>query len=161
MLVSAHPTKSLNFNVTPNFFYNKIESRDASLGFVNRKGIFTWSLNSSLSWSLLKNTLVQLNFNYHANRYTSQGLVYSNWVLNGGVRQNLVKGKLSLVFSASDIFKSLRQKTDLLTSSLYQISVNTRNSQVFYFGFVYRFGKLNTSKKTEDDFDYDNNGGAD
>jgi hypothetical protein len=71
-----------------------------------------------------------------------------------GLRQDLFKNKLSIVATVSDVFSTLKQKADLTTKFLIQNQLTSRDAQVFYIGFNYRFGK--TTKKTEDKMQFDN-----
>ena len=107
------------------------------------------SANFNATFTLTKNTLWQVSCNYRSARLTPQGKTSGNFVLNSGIRQDLLKKKFSLILTVTDIFKTLRQKTDFSSFYLKQNSFSKRDSRIIYLGISYRFGK--TIKKTEDE----------
>jgi hypothetical protein len=70
-------------------------------------------------------------------------------VLNMGMRQDLFKNKISLTVTASDLFASLRQKTELNTPTLKQTSLNRRDGRIIFIGISYRFGIIKKEKEDE------------
>jgi len=70
------------------------------------------------------------------------------------LRQDLMKNKLSVVATLSDVFSTLKQKSDLTSKFLIQNQLTSRDAQVFYIGFNYRFGS--TTKKADDKMQFDN-----
>ena len=111
--------------------------------------------NANLNFSFTKTTMLQTSINYRSKRQTPQGIIYPSFVVNFGARQDLFKSKLSVTATLSDAFKTLHQKNILNSAELYQVSVNTRDAQVFYFGLIYHFGF--TPKKKEEKIQYDDN----
>jgi outer membrane receptor protein involved in Fe transport len=153
VIFSARPFKFFNANLSSNIFYNTINAEN--LGFSNKKSIFSMNLNANLNFSFTKTTMLQTSINYRSKRQTPQGIIYPSFVVNFGARQDLFKSKLSVTATLSDAFKTLHQKNILSSAELYQVSVNTRDAQVFYFGLIYHFGF--TPKKKEEKIQYDDN----
>ena len=90
--------------------------------------------------NLAKATMMQVNGNYRSARLTPQGENHPSFVVNLGARQDLFSDKISLMFTVSDIFRTLKNKTDLDTGWLVQDSVNSRDSRLVFFGLTYHFG---------------------
>ena len=71
-----------------------------------------------------------------------------------GIRQDLFKKKISVLLAASDILRTLREKSELNTAYIQQLSTRRRDAQILYLGVSYRFGKI--IKKTEEKMQFDN-----
>jgi hypothetical protein len=76
-------------------------------------------------------------------------------VANFGVKQDLVKEKLSAIFSISDLFNSRIQKSQLRTDWLDSDSKRRRDARLFYIGLMYHFGK-SAKRNAKKMFEYDN-----
>jgi len=74
--------------------------------------------------------------------------------VNAGFRQEFFDGKLTLVVTGADLFKTLRRRLELDTPALTQTVVNTRDSRIFYLGLTYHFGAM-PKKSKEDQLHYD------
>lgn len=152
LIVSAKPTKTITANLSANGFYNTI-----NFGTVNapvKKSIFAMSINFNASFNILPTTMYQLTCIYRSARQTIQGMFDPTFVTNMGLRQELFKNKLSMVITLSDVFSTLKQKSFLTSQFLNQQSLNSRDAQVFYIGFNYRFGR--STKKVDEKMQFDN-----
>ena len=99
---------------------------------------------------------MQISCNYRSPRLTPQGKMFGNFVLNAGFRQDLLKQKLSVTLTASDLLNTLKQKMELNTPYLQQVSIGRRDARIIYLGISYRFGKL-IKKQNEEKLQFDNN----
>jgi iron complex outermembrane recepter protein len=114
------------------------------------------SNNFISTFAITKKLMLQISCNYRSSRLTAQGKAYSSFVLNTGMLQYLFKKKVFVTLTASDLFKTLRQKTELTTLDLKQVSIGRRDARIIYLGISYRFGK--TGKKLNDEkLQFDNN----
>ncbi|MBC7875380.1 MAG: TonB-dependent receptor, partial [Ferruginibacter sp.] len=147
LIFSAKAGKFFSSNLSSNLFYNKIDASE--LGYTNNKTIVSMSTSFNSSFTITKTTMAQLSCNYRSARLTPQGKSYGSFVLNTGIRQDLFKKKVSLTLTASDLFKTQRQKTELNLPGLKQVSVGRRDARIIYLGLSYRFGKM--IKKTPDE----------
>jgi len=152
LVVSAKPTKTITANLSTNIFYNTINF--GTISAPDKKSIWSSNTNFNASASITKTTLFQFTCIYRSGRQTIQGFFHPTFVVNMGLRQDLMKNKLSVVATLSDVFSTLKQKADLTTKFLIQNQLTSRDAQVFYIGFNYRFGK--TTKKAEDKMQFDN-----
>ena len=114
------------------------------------------SVNFNSTVTLTKTTMWQISCNYRSARLTAQGKSFGSFVFNTGLRQDLFKKKVSVTLAASDLFKTLKQKTELNTQYLKQMSVGRRDARIIYLGISYRFGKM-TKKQNEEKLQFDNN----
>ena len=145
--------KIFNTNMSVNGFYEEIDA--SNLGYANNKSTITWSGNISCNLNFPTSTMVQLNSNYRSSRLTPQGKTSPTFVVNLGIRQDVFDDKLSLIFTWSDIFNTLKRETVLDTQWLHQISISRRNSQTLYLGVTYHLGN-NNKKSKEKALQYDN-----
>lgn len=152
LVISAKPTKMITANLSANVFYNTINF--GTTAAPDKKSIWSSNTNFNASASISKTTMFQFTCIYRSGRQTIQGFFDPTFVVNMGLRQDLFKNKLSIVATVSDVFSTLKQKADLTTKFLIQNQLTSRDAQVFYIGFNYRFGK--TTKKAEDKMQFDN-----
>ncbi|MBL0180803.1 MAG: TonB-dependent receptor [Chitinophagaceae bacterium] len=154
LIFSAKAGKFFSANLSSNFFYEKIDA--SSLGYSNRKSIVSMSLNYNSTFVFSPTTFLQLSCNYRSARLTPQGKTFGTFVLNAGMRQDLLKKKMSVILTISDLFKTLQYKTELNSAYLNQTAVGKRDAQIFYLGISYRFGKA-VKKSNEVKLQFDNN----
>ena len=113
------------------------------------------SSNFNAAAAITKTTMWQVSCNYRSARLTPQGKSFGTFVLNTGLRQDLFKKKVSITLTASDIFKTLNQKSELNTPYLKQTSIGRRDARIIYLGLSYRFGKM-IKKTNEEKLQFDN-----
>lgn len=152
LIISAHPVSWFNSSLSGNFFYNQIDA--SNLGYVGRKNIVSFSANLNSSFIFFKSLMLQVSSNYRAARLTPQGKSYPAFVLNTGLRKDMLKNKMSVTFAASDLFATLRQRVYLHSSYFNQVSINRRDGPILYLGINYRFGV--TKKQKEEKLQFDN-----
>lgn len=151
VIMSAKAGKFLTANLSTNLFYNQIEA--TNLGYIGNKDIIAFSSNFNSTITFTKNTMAQVSAIFYSSRVTPQGKRYPSFVLNAGIRQDFFKKKMSFILTASDILRSLYQKTELNTLYMKQQAIGRRDGQVVYIGLSYRFGK--SIKKTEEKLEFD------
>jgi outer membrane receptor protein involved in Fe transport len=147
IIVSAKAGKSFSSNFSTNFFYNQVSA--TNLGYFGNRNILSFSSNLNSTLIVVPNTMMQLSAIYYSPRLTPQGKKYPTFVLSTGIRQDLLKKKMSVIITASDILKTLWQKAELNTAYLRQTSIGRRDAQIIYLGFSYRFGKSIKQPKEE------------
>ncbi|TSA28891.1 MAG: TonB-dependent receptor [Ignavibacteriales bacterium] len=140
-------------NLSGNAFYEKIDA--SNLGFSKDKSTITYSGNMSCNANLSSTTMLQINSNYRSSRLTPQGEFKPSFVFNLGIRQDLFDDKLSVVFTISDIFKTLNREMNFDTSWMKQNTINSRDSRIMYLGITYHLGKP-SKKAKEKTIQYDN-----
>jgi outer membrane receptor protein involved in Fe transport len=154
LILSAKAGKFFSAGLSTNFFYNKIDA--SNLGYIKNKSIYSATMNLNTNFNLTKSSILQLTGNYRSARLTPQGNIHPVIIVNTGMRQDLAKGKLSMTLTASDLFSSNRQRSELDIPYLKQSAVNKRDGLIVYFGISYRFGII--KKQKEEKLQFDNGG---
>ena len=152
LIFSAKAGKFFSSNLSTNFFYNQINA--TNLGYFDNKTIISFSTNFNSTFTITPTTMLQVSANYRSARLTPQGKNYPSFVLNMGIRQDMFKKKVSVILAASDILRTLQQKSELNATYLKQTSIGRRDAQIVYLGISYRFGKL--IKKADEKMQFDN-----
>ena len=151
LIFSAKAAGVFSASFSTNVFYNRIDA--TNLGYIQNKSIYSASANLTTTFTLSKTSMLQISSNYRSPRLTPQGKIYPTFVLNAGMRQDLAKNKVSITLTASDILASLKQKTELNTPYLKQVSVGKRDGRIVYLGVSYRFGIIKKAKDDKLQFD--------
>jgi len=99
--------------------------------------------------------MMQLNSNFVSEKLTPQGKRLPSFVMNMGFRQELLNKKAALIFTVSDLFKSLRNNSLVDTPELYQKVIRRRSARMIYAGISYSFGKQ-LKKQKENSLKFDN-----
>jgi outer membrane receptor protein involved in Fe transport len=147
MIVSASIGDVVTSHISGNAYYSQIDA--SNLGYSANKSTVTWSGAFTANVHLTQSSMMQLNSNYSSARLTPQGEYRPSYAVNIGLRQELMDGKVSLVATMADIFKTQRREYELTTPLLTQTVINARDSRIFYIGFTYHFGA--PAKKSKDD----------
>jgi hypothetical protein len=145
VVISGKLWEIISLNLSTNAYYEEIDA--SNLGFSNRKSTTSWSGSLNANFNVSKGTILQVNSNYRSARLTPQGKIAPNYVVNMGARQDLFDDKLSIIFTVSDIFRTLNSSTDLHTDWLSQNSVSSRDSRVVYLGLTYHLGGFTKNSK--------------
>lgn len=151
LIFSAKGGKWFSANLSSNFFYNRINA--TNLGYIQNKSIYSMTANLISNFIITKTTMFQLSTNYRSARLTPQGKTYPTFVMNLGLRKDFLKNKLSATLTASDIFNSLQQRTELTTPYLHQVTISKRDGFIGYLGISYRFGVIKKVKEEKLQFD--------
>lgn len=155
LIFSAKAGKYFSSNLSTNLFYNQINA--TNLGYFDQRNIIAFSTNFNSTVTVTPTTMAQISAVYYSPRLTPQGKKYPAFVLNAGMRQDFFKKKMSVTFTASDILRTLWQKTELNTTYLKQLATGRRDGQIIYIGISYRFGKIKKSAADEK-LQFDNSG---
>ncbi|HTY37257.1 MAG TPA: TonB-dependent receptor [Bacteroidota bacterium] len=146
--------KIMTANLSANAFYEQIDA--SNLGYASKKSTISWNGNMNCNVNLTKSTMIQVNGNYRSARLTPQGESRPSYVVNLGLRQELLDSKLTLIFTIADAFQTLNGQRDLNSPLLNEHSFNSRDTRVTFFGVTYHFGVAPKSSK-EKAFQYDDN----
>lgn len=151
-VVSGSVANFLSTQLSLNGFYNQIDA--SNLGYNVKSSAYSWSGTLSFNFNISSSTMFQVNSNYRSIRLTPQGEIGPSYAVNFGVRQDLFNERISLILTASDIFKTLKQNTTLNTPLLDDYSTRQRDGQIVYLGVTYHIGK---SEKKKEKMEYDDN----
>lgn len=144
--------KDLTLNFSSNAFYSEIDA--SNLGYSANRSAIAWNAKLNASWHATKADLVQFNTNYTAKRLTAQGDRMPTYIANVGLRHDFADKKTAFVFTVSDLFNSLKERSVINTPTLHDDITRRRSSRIVYAGFIYNFGKA-TKKKKDDAIQFD------
>jgi hypothetical protein len=150
LVVSSSVANLFSTQFSVNGFYDQIDA--SNLGYYVKSSAWSWEGTLSFNFNVTKSTMFQINSRYRSLRLTPQGESSPSYVVNCGLRQDLLNDRVSLVLTASNIFNSMKWKNTLDTIDLYDYSVRNRDSRIVYFGITYHFGKPD---KKQDKMEYD------
>jgi outer membrane receptor protein involved in Fe transport len=153
LILSGSVNGLLTSYLSANVFRDQIDA--SNLGYGSSKSVVSWSGAFTCNLNITKSTMAQVNAIYHSGRLTPQGEYAPHYVVNLGLRQELVANKLSVVLTAADVFKTLKREVTLNSPSLAQRVVNRRDARVVYLGLTYNFGTP-PKKQKEETLKYDN-----
>jgi outer membrane receptor protein involved in Fe transport len=147
VILSGNVGDVLSSHASANVFFNQIDA--SNLGYSGSKSTTSWSGAITMNLNFTKSSMLQLNASYNSRRLTAQGENLPSYVVNAGLRQELLEGKLAFVLTIADMFKTLRRTSELTTPLLNQQVINARDSRIVYFGFTYYFGSAGKKSKEE------------
>ena len=130
--------------------YDQLDATNVGGG--TYKSNVSWSGTLTANVNVAKETRFEIHTHWNSLRLTPQGERFPNAVLNVGVRQGLLAGKLTLTATLSDVFNTLKRHDELDIPRLQQSVFNTRDSRVLFVGFTYRFGSVPKKNKEEEEF---------
>ncbi len=136
---------SLNANV----FHQQIDA--ANLGFSGTRSVTSWSANMTATFTPHHASAVEATANYRAARLTPQGDSRPSFVLNMGIRQDVLGNRFTFTCSVSDMLKTQRQETTLDVAGIHQHVTNHRDYQVLNAGLTYHFGRPAKNDKDKKD----------
>jgi outer membrane receptor protein involved in Fe transport len=137
----------LSSHASANVFFNQIDA--SNLGYSGNKSTTSWSGAVTMNLNATKSSMLQMNASYNSRRLTAQGENLPSYVVNAGVRQELLDGQLAFVLTVADVFKTLKRTSELTTPLLNQTVINARDSRIVYIGFTYYFGSTGKKSKEE------------
>jgi outer membrane receptor protein involved in Fe transport len=146
-VLSGSVTSFISTNANADIFFDQIDA--SALGFGPVKSIVTWRGAMTCDFLLSPTTRFQLNPIYRAARLTPAGEDSPYFTLNLGIRQDFMERRLSLLLSASDVFKSWKRETDWTSGALSEYQLHVRDSRIIYFGLTYHLGVPTKESKKE------------
>jgi outer membrane receptor protein involved in Fe transport len=104
----------------------------------------TWNARLNNNFKLKWNTRIQLMAFYNAPSVTAQGERGGSFMLNGGVRQDFLKNKLTAAFQIRDIFRTMHMTDISRGTNFYTYNERRPMGPVFTFTLSWR---INNFKK--------------
>jgi outer membrane receptor protein involved in Fe transport len=153
-LISSTPLgHSVTLNLSADIYDNEVDA--SNLGYSGDHSATSWDAKLSADWRVSKADDVQLNLNYSGRQLTAQGYKLPGFVANMGYRHEFKARHITFVFTVSDLFDSLKERTVIDRPELYDYLLRRRSSRIVYAGFTYSFGSPAKTKK-DDMLQYDN-----
>ncbi len=143
-------SSKLSFNSSGSVYASRIDA--SNLGVSNIRSITSYSVKANLDWRMNANDMFQINGSRTGKTLTAQGFRLPSVTANFGYRHRLREG-LSAVFTLSDIFDSLRERTVIDTPGLRDLIKRRRAVRTATLALIWTpgGGKKNTADAR---FDY-------
>ena len=143
-----------NIDLSASLFYDEIDG--TNLGFSENKNTITGTAKLNSLISLTPTTFLQFNLNYDAPILTPQGKQEEIFYVNAGLRQTFMNNQMALTFTITDIFSTYKERYNIDTRGLNQLTNLERKEPVFYFGLSWRFGE--SFQPDQDQFEFEEEG---
>lgn len=136
--------KKVDVMANANFFYNKFYA-EPQYEIKGSSG-FNWNVNATTNYRIIPNLSAQLRTEYQAPRILAQGKSVSQYILDAGIKLDVLKKKGSVMFNARDLLNQRRWGGYTETAQFYRTHENRWMRRMFMVSFSYRFGKAPETK---------------
>ena len=137
-------SKMMNFNISGNVYQYNIDGEilDEDIN----KSTYMWSTRGNATLKLKTGTRVQLTGFYRAPSITSQGSMDDFFMINAAVRQDLFKKRLSITFSAKDIFNTMNHNFTSETATFYSYNERGHDAPILSLTLSYKINNYKNKK---------------
>ncbi|MFH0894241.1 MAG: TonB-dependent receptor [Bacteroidota bacterium] len=161
-IFSMQPKEWWNLSGNFSFFNNAIEGGvDAVLSNSNS----SWSAKLTSNMKLPKGIDLQFMGNYRGPLATLQGIFDPGWSVDGAVKKDFFKNKLSVGLRCSDIFNTRKFRMKFENETYQQDITRRRESRVVFLTLTWKFGKPDKNamkiRKGNGDQEFDGDMGGD
>ena len=151
--------KWLNITLSGNIYEHRVEGNIDNSSFTQKSR--TWSLRNMNSIILSKTTRLQITSIYNGPEIMAQGERNSFFIVNGGIRQEIIPRSLNLTVQVRDIFGTGKFENTSEGANFYIHQEHKRKSPIIMFGLTYNFNNYRAEPKkygSEENFeDLENN----
>ena len=138
LISKVTPLKMLDFTGNFNLFYSKFMGSE-EYNLEPREGI-NWDANLTSDVRISDQLTGQLRAEYRAPRVQPQGRSLANFVMDAGLKMDVLNNKGSLMFNVRDIFNQRRWAGYTETELFRQDYENRWRKRTFFLSLSYRFG---------------------
>lgn len=128
-----------------NFYYNKYFGNE-EFGLAARDG-YNWDANLSTNIKITNALTAQVKGNYNAPRLQAQGQTNASFVMDAGLKMEVLNNKGSILFNVRDLFNQRVWSGYTETPQFTQQFEHRWMKRSFMLSFNYRFGVQNTTSK--------------
>lgn len=131
--------KKISATTSFNLFENKVDGTnvDAEL----QSSTTSWNIRTSISWKIQTTTSFQVSANYMSPNKLPQGSFKGMSGVDIGLRQDFLKGKLTLSANITDVFDTRKFIIHNEGAGFTFDQARKRETQIANFSLVYKFGK--------------------
>jgi len=151
--------KNLDLMTNVNTYFTRFEGSE-QFGIASTEG-FSWNANATLNVRFTPNFSGQTRFDYRAPRVMAQGKSVENYVMDAGLRLDVMQKRGSVMFNVRDIFNQRRWGGYTQTQHVYREYESRWMRRMFTLSFSYRFGQQDFQRKNDRDRDMDDDFGPD
>lgn len=153
--IDIHKNIDLMMNV--NAFHSRFDGSE-EFNIAPSQG-FSWNANATTNVKFTSTLSGQARFEYRAPRITPQGKGIENYVINAGLRLDVLNKRGSLMFNVRDMLNQRKWGGYTQTENVYREYESRRMQRMFTLSFSYRFGydnsQRNNRRDNSNDFDAD------
>lgn len=137
------------------FFRREVDSRN--IGVVKRTAnSFNGKLDNSFKFS--RGTRLQVSSRFYGEALNAQGYREGYWTTNVGVKQQILKKKLTLTFTVRDIFSTQKSITHIESPSYMQVTRQTLRGPIFGLNVSYAINNFKQRGGDEINMDFSEGG---
>lgn len=128
----------IQYNVSGNLYWSEIDA--TSLGFGSGvRSAYTAQGRAALNWTATDRDFFQLQGQVNGKRLLSQGFAEPFAIVNLGYRRKF-SDQLSGVITAQDAFDTFRFRSQVTTSSYFEVNRGKPQNRAVFVGLTYTFG---------------------
>ncbi len=150
-------SKKIDAMVNANVFYTRFHGSEA-FNIAPAEG-FNWNANVTANYRIIPGLSSQVRTEYRAPRIMAQGKGIEQFVIDAGVRLDVLDKKGSIMFNVRDLLNQRRWGGYTQTDQFYRYYESRWMRRMFMVSFSYRFGRQDFQERDKrrnqemDDFD--------
>jgi len=121
-----------------NAYHTRFRGSEA-FGVDPSKG-FSWNANATTNYRFIPRLSLQARFEYQAPRIMAQGKGIENYVIDAGLKLDVLNRKGSILFNARDLLNQRRFGGYTHSNGVYRYFEHRWMRRTFMLSFNYRFG---------------------
>jgi outer membrane cobalamin receptor len=140
--------KWLNINLSANLYEHRIEGTIDSLVLAQKSR--TWSLRNMTALTIRKGTKLQISSIITGPEIMAQGERKSFFIINGGLRQEIIPSVFNLTMQVRDIFSTGKFENTSSGTDFFIHQKHERKSPVIILGLNYNFNNYRAEQKRQE-----------
>lgn len=145
-------SKKWDVMANANAFYTRFKGSE-EFGIAPSAG-FSWNANATTNYRFTSLLSLQARFEYEAPRIMAQGKGIENFVIDAGLKMDVLNRKGSILFNARDLLNQRRFGGYTTSNGVYRYFEHRWMRRMFMLSFNYRFGNQDIKRderKRDDD----------
>ncbi len=142
-------SKDVDVMTNLNAYYTKFYGSER-FNIASAEG-FSWNANATMNVRFTPNLSAQTRLDYRAPRVQAQGKSVENFVVDAGMRFDVLQKRGSIMFNVRDLFNQRRFGGYTQTEHVYREYESRWMKRTFTLTFSYRFGQQDFNKNNRND----------
>jgi outer membrane receptor protein involved in Fe transport len=147
LMGNTNPAKWWNLMVSGNLYYYNLNTENIDGGSI--RSTTAWNVRTSNTFKLKWGTSIQLMSMYNGPSITAQGEREGFFMTNIGIRQDLLKRKISLTLNVRDVFASSKYAYTSEGADFYVRNESVRKSPSIGLTLSYKINNYNQRKQND------------
>lgn len=145
LISRINPSKKWDAMANVNAFYTRFHGSEA-FGITASEG-FSWNANVTANYRFMPQLSLQSRFEYQAPRIMAQGRGIANYVVDAGLRLDVLDRKGSVMFNVRDLLNQRRFGGFTNSNGVYRYYEHRWMRRTFTLSFNYRFGNQDIKRE--------------